>query len=73
MNRIKFFLAHNSLRIVTVFFLLNFIILLSIRSFEFPYTEIPTYLIFSFWLSLGLYVGYYIAREALIYLSKKKE
>lgn len=73
MNKLNYFFYYYSDRITAIFFSIMLIILASIKIFKFPYTEIPPYLAYLFWLSLGLTLGTAWGIEAMKYLNKKKK
>lgn len=73
MKKLKYWLAFNCLRILGIIWFVVFALLEMVDIFKFPMKEHSAALVYSFLLSSGLYIGGYLAIEAVKYLRKHKD
>lgn len=72
MEKIKYWLTLNCLRIGAAFFYGLFIVVSSIHFLKFPFSTIPIWLSYLFWLSVGLYGGVNFGVSSMRYLKNRK-
>ena len=65
--RVIYFLAYNSYKIISVFFYVVFFIVVAIYVIR---GKITPWIAYSYWSTIGLYIGYNIAYYAIRFLHK---